>query len=100
MEIKPVDITPGAIVAIKKIMLQKKVPDGYGLRISVAEKGISCGSTNYSLGFDQKTSDDLNYIEEALEVIVKKVEVVHLSGLILDYVTVEEQTGFSFSRAN
>jgi len=98
MKIKPVDITPEALAEIKKIITKKDIPDGYGLRISVADKGISCGATNYALGFDKKTSNDVNYSETDLVIIINRMEVVHLAGLKLDFITEDNIKGFSFSR--
>lgn len=100
MNIEPVDITPAAVDAVKAIMDKKHIPDGYGLRIFVTDQGISCGATNYSLGFDKETDTDIVYSAEGVKVIVKKMEAVHLSGLTLDYVTQEGTSGFSISRDN
>ena len=100
MDIKPVDITPAARDEVRAIMEKKSIPDGYGLRIFVVDQGISCGATNYSLGFDMATATDLVYDAAELQVIVKKMEAVHLAGLTLDYVTEEGVTGFTFVRDN
>ena len=100
MTIEPVDITPTALDAVKAIMAKKSIPEGYGLRIFVTDQGISCGATNYSLGFDKETDTDLVYAVGDLKVIVKKMEAVHLAGLILDYVTEDSTSGFSLSRDN
>ena len=100
MNIKPVDITPAASDAVRAIMNKKQIPAGFGLRIFVTDQGISCGATNYSLGFDKETDTDIVYSAEGLKVIVKKMEAVHLAGLTLDYVTLEGTTGFSISRDN
>jgi iron-sulfur cluster assembly protein len=100
MIIEPVDITPAAHEAVKEIMAKKNIPKGYGLRIFVVDQGISCGATNYSLGFDKASENDLVYENSQLKVIVKKMEAVHLAGLKLDYVTEEGTSGFAFSRDN
>lgn len=100
MEIKPIDITDNALQAINNIITAKQIPDGYGLRIGMADRNISCGATNYTLGFDKKTDRDVTYTLQNLEVIIKKTDAVHLAGIILDYVTENEVTGFSFSREN
>ena len=100
MSIEPVDITPAAGAAVKAIMDKKQIPDGYGLRIFVTDQGISCGATNYSLGFDKENTSDIVYSVNGLKVMVKKMEAVHLAGLILDYVTQEGTSGFSISRDN
>ena len=98
MEIKPIDITQNALNAIQVIIKAKEVPEGYGLRIGLADKSVSCGATNYTLGFDKKSERDISYSQQNLEVIIKKTDVVHLAGITLDHVTENEVTGFSFSR--
>lgn len=100
MLIKPVDITSEALKAINEIVSEKEIPDGYGLRIFIADKGISCGATNYSLGFDKQTSDDITYSIDSIKVIIKKTDAVHLAGLTLSYITENDISGFSFSRVN
>jgi Fe-S cluster assembly iron-binding protein IscA len=79
-------------------MDKKSIPDGYGLRIFVQDQGISCGATNYSIGFDTKSDTDLEYTIEGVPVLIKKMEAVHLAGLTLDYVTENDVQGFSFAR--
>ena len=98
MLIKPVSITDKAITAVKEIMNSKDIPNNYGLRIGLENMGASCGSTQYVLGFDQKTDADLVYEINAVPVYIKKAEVLHVSGLTLDYVTEGEISGFSFKK--
>lgn len=98
MIIEPVDLTPKACDEIKAIMTKKSIPKGYGLRIFVVDQGISCGATNYSVGFDKETDADITYIACGLKIIVKKSDVVHLAGLQLEYVTEKQAAGFSFNR--
>lgn len=98
MLIEPVDITPAACKAIREIMKRKDIPEGYGLRIYVQDQGISCGATNYSLGFDKKSETDIDYSVAGIPVFIKKMEAVHLAGLTLDYITENDITGFSFTR--
>ena len=98
MLFKPVSITDKAITAIKEIMNSKEIPNGYGLRIGLENMGASCGSTQYVLGFDQKTDTDLVYEVDAVPVYIKKAEVLHVSGLTLDHVTEGEISGFSFKK--
>ena len=98
MLFKPVSITNKAITAIKEIMNSKEIPNGYGLRIGLENMGASCGSTQYVLGFDQKTDTDLVYEVDAVPVYIKKTEVLHVTGLTLDHVTEGEISGFSFKK--
>lgn len=100
MIIEPIELTSAARQAVKEIMTKKNISDEYGLRIFVVDQGISCGATNYSLGFDKASENDLVYKAEEVQVIVKKVEAVHLAGLTLDYVSEDGTTGFAFNRPN
>ena len=98
MLFKPVSITEKAITAIKEIMNSKEIPDGYGLRIGLENMGASCGSTQYVLGFDQKGDSDLVYEIDEVPVLIKKAEVLHVTGLTLDHVSEGEISGFSFEK--
>ncbi len=98
MLLEPVSITDKAIAAIKEIMSSKDIPDGYGLRIGLENMGASCGSTQYILGFDQKADNDLAYEVDSVPVFIKKMEVLHITGLTLDHVTEGEVSGFSFDK--
>lgn len=100
MIIEPVELTSAARQAVQSIMLKKNISADYGLRIFVVDKGVSCGATNYSLGFDKALESDLVYTAETIQVIVRKVEAVHLAGLTLDYVTEDGTSGFAFNRSN
>jgi len=100
MQIEPVAITQEALSAIAEIIQKKEIPDGYGLRIYLADKGISCGTNQYQLGFDKPGDTDLTYERNNITIIVKKMQAVHLAGLILDFVTEEDVSGFSFRREN
>lgn len=98
--IEPVEITKTAMDKIEEIMHSKQVPAGYGLRIGIADRGVSCGAINYTLGFDKTHEGDINYRSGKLVVVMKKLDAVHLAGLILDYVSVENEQGFTFSRSD
>ena len=98
MIIKPVSITSSAITAIKEIMNSKEIPEGYCLRIGLENMGASCGSTQYVLGFDKKADTDLVYEVDEIPVLIKKTEVLHVTGLKLDHVTKGEISGFSFEK--
>jgi iron-sulfur cluster assembly protein len=99
MLIKPVSITDKALAAIKKIMSSKEIPDGYGIRIGLENMGASCGSTQYVLGFDHQSENDLAYEVNDVPVYIKKSEVLHVAGLKLDHVTEGEISGFLFEKA-
>ena len=98
MKIEPVSVTDKAVEAVKAIMEAKEVPDEYGLRIGRAAAGASCGSTAYRLGFSKKNENDISYFADDLPVIINKLEVLHLSGLKLDYIQEKDKSGFLFER--
>ncbi len=98
MLIEPVKITDQAIAEIKKIMTDKEIPAGYGLRIGLENMGASCGSTKYIIGFDQKNDQDIAYEVQGVPVYIKKAEVVHLIGLKVDLFANETDRGFLFEK--
>lgn len=98
MTIEPVSITNAARKAIIEIMDKKEVPGDYGLRIGRASAGASCGASAFRMGFSKKNDADISYKLGNVEVLINKLEVLHLSGLKLDYVQDSEQSGFLFER--
>ena len=98
MLIKPVSITPNAIIAIREILKAKEIPDGFGLRIGLENMGASCGTTSYVLGFDKRDANDLAYEVDDVPVYIRKTEVLHVTGLKLNHVTEGEVSGFLFEK--
>jgi len=98
MLIEPVSITDSAIEVIKEIMLKKKIPANYGLRIGLENIGVACRPSSYILGFDKKSNDDLVYEVSNISIYIKKQEVLHVNGLRLHYVDEEAESGFLFEK--
>ena len=90
----PVTITGKALERIRAIMESKEVPDGYGLRIGVDTSG--CGAVSHLLGFDTRKEDDECYDQEGVPVYIKKLHVLYLAGMMLDFVEDDEKSGFTF----
>ncbi|RED92640.1 HesB/IscA family protein [Marinoscillum furvescens] len=91
---EPVQITDKAQKEIKNIMDNKKVPDGYGLRVGV--KGGGCG-VSFVLGFDKPKEDDLRYDVRGIPVYVQKKEVMFLIGKEVDFYEGADARGFVFT---
>lgn len=91
---EPVQITSKAQEEIKNIMDNKKVPDGYGLRVGV--KGGGCG-VSFVLGFDKPKENDLRYDVNGIPVYVQKKEIMFLIGKEVDFYEGADARGFVFT---
>ncbi len=90
----PVDISPNAREEIKKILKQKGVPEGYGLRVGV--RGAGCGVA-FKLGFDQEKEGDLTYEADGIVVFIQKGETMFLVGKTIHFYNEADGRGFYFS---
>jgi iron-sulfur cluster assembly protein len=90
----PVEISDVALVEIQSILDQKKVPEGYCLRIG--SRGSGCSGVSHYLGFDLKNDDDMVFDHKELVVLIKKKDFMHLIGVKLNFVEEKEQRGFVF----
>lgn len=93
----PIHITPKAFENIKRIMTNKQVPAGYGLRIGTKNTN-SCGASSFMLGFDTKKSSDDSFEIEGIEVLINKKELLFLVDLTLDFEEGVEASGFKFEK--
>lgn len=96
MELRPVNITPEAVLEIKNIMKNKGIPEGYSLRIGI--KGGGCGAMGYMIGFDKTETSDLVYSEQDVPVVIDKKHVMYLMGLEVDFQEDSESRGFVFNK--
>lgn len=94
----PVDLTDGAMTALKEIMEDQNIPESYGLRIGV--KGGGCSGFSYILGFDTKKDDDLEYAFDGMRVLMNKAHGIYLLGMQIDYVDGLNNRGFVFNNPN
>jgi iron-sulfur cluster assembly accessory protein len=93
-------ITPDAGVEVKKFMDQEGVdPAKGGLRVSVQPGG--CSGFKYGLLIeDQPADDDVVIDGEGFRVFVDPFSAQYLSGVIIDYVSSMQGSGFTFKNPN
>jgi iron-sulfur cluster assembly protein len=90
----PVTLSDEALFEIRQIFENKKVPEGYGLRLTV--QGGGCAGVTHKLGFDTKTELDLVYKDYGFEVIIAKKDLMHLIGKQVNFVETKDSRGFVF----
>lgn len=90
----PVTLSEEAVKEIRQIFDQKKVPVGYGLRITV--EGGGCAGVVHKLGFDQSTDKDIIYTDYGFEIFVAKKDLMHLLGKQVNFVETVDKRGFVF----
>ncbi len=89
----PVQITEKARKEIKDIINNKKIPEGYGLRVGV--KGGGCG-VSFILGFDKQKDSDQSYDVDGIPVYIQKREMMFLIGKEVDFYEGSDARGFVF----
>ncbi|MBT30782.1 MAG: iron-sulfur cluster assembly accessory protein [Thalassobius sp.] len=94
MEINPVIITERALAEIEGIISQKKIPEGYFLRIGM--KGGGCGAAGFFLGFDSPTEHDKKFIFGKVEVLIDKRHIMYLLDMHVDFEERKDEQGFVF----
>jgi len=90
----PIHISDKATVEIQDIMTNKKIPEGYGLRVGV--KGAGCG-VSFILGFDKEKEGDNAYLINEIPVFIQKKEVMFLIGKEVDFYEGADARGFVFT---
>jgi iron-sulfur cluster assembly protein len=93
-------VTPGAGVEVKKFMEQENVdPAVGGLRVSVQPGG--CSGFKYGLLIeDAAAEDDLIVDQEGFKVFVDPFSAQYISGVIIDYTSSMQGSGFTFKNPN
>lgn len=94
----PLLISDTAAVEIRKIMDQKSLPEGFGLRVGV--KGGGCSGMSYMLGFDRKRDQDLQFNVDGIVVYMDKRHGLYLMGTVIDYQDGLDARGFTFDNPN
>jgi iron-sulfur cluster assembly protein len=94
----PITLTEGALVQIKRLMNEKSVPEGYGLRIGV--KGGGCSGFSYILGFDEKKEKDEEFLISGIKVYMEKAHGIYLIGMQVDWLEGLNNRGFTFTNPN
>ena len=93
-------ITPAAAVEVKRFMEAEGVTaDRGGLRVSVQPGG--CSGFKYGLLIeDESAEDDLVVDGEGFRVFVDPFSAQYLSGVVIDYVSSFQGSGFTFKNPN
>ena len=95
-----VTITPVAVAEVKKFIEQENVdPAKGGLRVSVQPGG--CSGFKYGLLIeDEAAEDDLVLDHSDWRVFVDPFSAQYLNGVIIDYVSSMQGSGFTFKNPN
>jgi iron-sulfur cluster assembly protein len=93
-------ITPAAAVEVRKFMEAEQVTaEKGGLRVSVQPGG--CSGFKYGLLIeDAAADDDVVLGGEGFRVFVDPFSAQYLNGVIIDYVTSMQGSGFTFKNPN
>ncbi|NND71156.1 MAG: iron-sulfur cluster assembly accessory protein [Rhodothermales bacterium] len=96
--VAPVELSSRAADEIRKLISEKNLPDGFGLRVGV--KGGGCSGMSYLLGFDRKRDQDLSFEVNAINVYMDKRHGLYLMGTMIDYHDGLDARGFTFENPN
>lgn len=93
-------ISPAATVEVKKFLEAEAVdPTIGGLRVAVQPGG--CSGFKYSLLIEDKPAeDDTVLAQDGFQVFVDPFSLQYLSGIIVDYTTSMQGSGFTFKNPN
>ncbi len=95
-----VTITAAANTEVQKFMAAENVaPEVGGLRVSVQPGG--CSGFKYSLLIEDKPAEDDTILPQgSYNVFVDPFSMQYLSGVVIDYVTSMQGSGFTFKNPN
>jgi iron-sulfur cluster assembly accessory protein len=93
-------LTPAAVTEVKKFIAAEQVPEETaGLRVSVLPGG--CSGFKYSLNIEEASlDDDMVQDVNGVRVFVDGFSAQYLSGVVVDYVTSMQGSGFTFTNPN
>jgi iron-sulfur cluster assembly protein len=94
----PIQLSERAATEIRKIIVEKSIPEGFGLRIGV--KGGGCSGMSYILGFDRSREQDMLYEIDGISVFIDKRHGLYLMGTTVDYHEGLDARGFTFENPN
>ncbi|MEP0548215.1 MAG: iron-sulfur cluster assembly accessory protein [Rhodothermales bacterium] len=94
----PVKLTDRAVTEVGRIIANKQIPEGYGLRVGV--KGGGCSGMSYVLGFDKQREHDLEFDLDGIVVYMDKRHGLYLMGTVVDYHDGLDARGFVFENPN
>jgi iron-sulfur cluster assembly protein len=94
----PVRLTARAATEVQRIVANKQIPAGYGLRVGV--KGGGCSGMSYLLGFDKQREHDLVFETDGVTIYMDKRQGLYLMGTRVDYHDGLDARGFVFENPN
>ncbi|MEM8558377.1 MAG: iron-sulfur cluster assembly accessory protein [Bacteroidota bacterium] len=94
----PVILSERAASEVKRIVANKQIPDGYGLRVGV--RGGGCSGMSYILGFDKQKEHDLQFEQDGVAIFMDKRHGLYLMGTTVDYHDGLDARGFVFENPN
>lgn len=97
-----VNFTSGAIQEITKILEDKTLNSEAGpiLGLRLGVEGGGCAGMSYTLAFDQKKENDLEYFVSSFPVFMNKSHSLYLMGMEVDYQDGLNARGFTFKNPN
>jgi iron-sulfur cluster assembly protein len=95
-----ITVTPGAAAEVRRFFEVEGVPvDKGGLRVSVQPGG--CSGFKYALVIeDLMAEDDAVLDQEGFRVFVDPFSAQYLNGVVIDYVSSMQGSGFTFKNPN
>lgn len=94
----PIQLTDGAIKALKNLRTEQNVPEDHFLRVGV--KGGGCSGFSYILGFDVKKENDDLFEVNGIQAVMQKSHAIYLLGIEIDWLEGLNNRGFSFNNPN
>ncbi|HWE36776.1 MAG TPA: iron-sulfur cluster assembly accessory protein [Isosphaeraceae bacterium] len=96
----PVTLSEKAASEVKKIMTEQSMPEGMVLRVGV--EGGGCSGFQYSLNFDDQTTEKDRVAEfHGVRLAVEKKFDPYLDGTVLDFIDDDlGRRGFTFRNPN
>jgi len=93
-------VTPGAGTEVMKFMQQEGVdPAVGGLRVSV--QPVGCSGFKYGLLIEDQAADDDLIVEQGdFKVFVDPFSAQYITGVIIDYTSSMQGSGFTFKNPN
>ena len=91
----PVELTPQAVEAVRKIRVKEGLSERHALRVGVV--GGGCSGFSYQLDFDDQVQEgDVVVAFDDVQVRVDGNSLQYLQGLRIDYVSSLSGGGFKF----
>jgi len=94
-----IQISPGAIAEIKRLIAENNLPETSGVRVGV--KGGGCSGFTYSLNFDvNEAAGDVVIEIGGVRMFCDPKSLLYLNGTTLDYTSGLQGRGFQFQNPN